>query len=104
LGGPIWGKWDGEATADLCDLLQKGLSKKEHRLREENIAVPKILLFLDEYGYSDSNMYGRCLPQISELDFFHTVFVVQGNHRGFVFHSEDSDWQKQQFAVLSLHD
>jgi hypothetical protein len=92
-GEPVWAKWEGDATVDLCGLLNKSLDTKVNKLRD--ITVPKILLLLDEYVFADQDMYERCVPRISSLGSFHTVFVVQGNKRGFVFCSQRSDWSQQ---------
>jgi hypothetical protein len=96
-GGPVWVKWEGDATIDLCGLLNESLTTKVDKLRD--IAAPKILLLLDEYVFADPEMYGKCIPQISSLSSFHTVFVVQGNKRGFVLYSQHSDWSKRQFII-----
>jgi hypothetical protein len=96
-GTPFWMKWEGDARVDLCSLLDKSLNAKVYKLRK--IAVPKILLLLDEYIFADPEMYEKCIPLISSLSFFHTVFVAQGNKRGFVLYSQHSDWSKQKFIM-----
>ena len=93
-GGPFWVKWEGEATADLCDLIEGSLTTKASKLT--GVAEPKILLLLDRYVFADREMYEICLPKVSSLDSFHTVFVVQSSRRGFVFHSQQSDWLEQR--------
>jgi hypothetical protein len=92
-GGPVWAKWEGDATVDLCGLLNQSLDTKVDKLRD--ITAPRILLLLDEYMFADQEMYEKCIPRISSLGSFHTVFVVQGNERGFVFYSQRSDWSRQ---------
>jgi hypothetical protein len=32
-GGPVWMKWEGDATIDLCSLLSESLKKKVNKLR-----------------------------------------------------------------------
>jgi len=97
LGGPVWVKWEGDATIDLCGFLSESLNTKVNKLRD--ITVPKILLLFDDYIFADLGMYEKCIPQISSLSSFHTVFVVQGNKRGFLLYSQHSEWSKQQFII-----
>jgi len=92
-GGPVWAKWEGDAAVDLCGLLNQSLDTKVDKLRD--ITVPKILLLLDKYMFADQEMYEKCMPRTSSLGSFHTVFVVQGNERGFIFYSQRSDWSRQ---------
>lgn len=89
-GGPVWMKWEGDAAADICGLLNESINTKKEKLRD--ISAPKILLLFDEYRFADSKMYESCIPQLSSLSSFHIVFVVQGNKRGFVLYSRNCSW------------
>jgi hypothetical protein len=91
-GSWVSAKGRRDATTDLCNLLNESLNTKVDKLQD--IAVPKILLLLDEYIFADPEMYRKCIPQISSLSLFHTVFIVRGNQRGFVLYSQRSDWSK----------
>jgi hypothetical protein len=89
-GGPVWAKWEGEAAQDICDLLRQSLGIKADKLKD--IAHPKILLLLDEYRFADQQMYQKCVPHLSLLASFHTIFVVQSYRRGFPLHSQNHNW------------
>jgi hypothetical protein len=91
-GGPFWTKWEGNAAIILCDLLRESINTKVSKLA--NIAVPRILLLLDEYMFADRETYEKCIPHISLLSSFHTVFVVKNDGGGFVIHSQNSHWSK----------
>ena len=70
-------KSEGDIRTDLVSLLSERLNKKTELLKK--ITVPKILLLLDAYVYSDQEDYKNCINQISEisaLESFHTVFVI----------------------------
>lgn len=88
--GPNRGKSEGDAAEDICNLLEERLVAKNHALRD--IRYPKILLLCDSYHFASLDMYRDCISQLSLLASFHTVFVLQGNGDGFVFHSEDPSW------------
>ena len=88
--GPARSKWEGEAATDICHLLEERLTDKNYKLR--NIVYPRILLLYDSYRFAASQMYKDCIPQLSSLASFHTVFVVQGDERSFVLYSQDSGW------------
>jgi len=92
-GGPVWVKWESDAAVDIYDLLNESLDTKADKLKY--IEEPKILLLLDEYRFADPEMYMRCASQLSSLDSFHTLFVVQGGNRAFILHSQNPDWLNQ---------
>jgi len=89
LGGPGNAKWKDEAAEEICTLLQERLHNKRHKLR--NVSLPKILLLYNEYHFANLAMFADCLPGLSELTGFHTVFVVHGGG-GFVLYSKDEKW------------
>jgi len=89
LGGPGRTGSEGEAAEEICTLLQERLDNKRHKLR--NTLLPKILLLYDEYHFADRAMFADCLPGLSELTGFHTVFVVHGED-SFVLHSKNEEW------------
>ena len=95
LGGPAWFKWEGHAAIDICDLLNESLDTKADKLNA--VTDPKILLLVDVYRFADPEMYRGCISQLSALSSFHTIFVVQGEKRGFVLHSQNSNWLRSQF-------
>jgi hypothetical protein len=88
--GPANAKWKSQAREEICQLINKCLSDKVHKLR--NISLPKILLLRDAYHFADQEMHVDCTPQLALLPNFHTVFVIRNNEDGFVLHSEEANW------------
>jgi hypothetical protein len=86
LGGPFFGKWEGEAVADARALLDKVLSNKRQKLRQ--VAYPPILLIRDAYVFADAAMLRDGLAGVDSVAAFHTVFLVTEGS-GFVLYSRE---------------
>lgn len=91
MGGPMWFKWEGEVSQDVCRLLNHRLDDKASKLKD--IADPWILLLLDSYVFADAGFYQGCVSDLAAVSAFHTVFIVQGREQAFILHTKDSNWQ-----------
>lgn len=90
--GPIWTKWEDDANQTLGNLLNDRLNVKKDLLERKGIVEPKILLLLNAYGFAERQMYENLVSQLSELSYFHTVFVVLDEQTGFALHSRNREW------------
>jgi len=91
LSGPMIGfKWEGEIQQEVCSLLQAMVIRKAHKLSQ--VPFPKILLLLNAYPFLDSACYKQCVPTLTSLADFHTVFIVEDENRGYVLYTSGSDW------------
>lgn len=91
LSGPMTGfKWEGEIQQEVRRLLQAVVTKKAHKLSQ--VEFPKILLLLNAYPFVDSACYKQCVPTLTSLADFHTVFIVEDENRGYVLYTSGSDW------------
>jgi hypothetical protein len=90
MGGPGDSKWEREVLADAYQLLDKSIEEKELKLR--NISGPKVLLLHDQYIFGTVETYKACIPLISSLVSFHTLFIVGNNSKGLVLYSQDPKW------------
>jgi hypothetical protein len=91
MGGPVVGRWEGEAAAELCTLLQEVLKQKAHKLR--HITRPWILLICDSYLFAEPKMFSDCLPLLQSVADFHTIFLVS-ERNGVVLHTQEPSWRK----------
>jgi hypothetical protein len=91
LGPPGWAKWEDMAVADNCRLLDEILDAKADKLKD--ITDPWILLLLNRDIFADPHRLKECIPQLSALQSFHTLFVLQPGQQGFVLHSRNNDWR-----------
>ena len=90
MGGPVISRWENETLVEVKQLLDNRLDEKQYRLR--NITHPKILLLHDKYYFADLEVYEACIPTVSSLESFHTVFIVGNIIEGQVLYSQDSTW------------
>jgi hypothetical protein len=94
LSGPMIGfKWEGEIQQEVCCLLQAMVTRKAHNLSQ--VPFPKILLLLNAYPFVDSACYKQCVPTLTSLGDFHTIFIVEDvedEKRGYVLYTSGSDW------------
>jgi len=91
LSGPMTGfKWEGEIQQEVCCLLQAMVTRKAHNLSQ--VPFPKILLLLNAYPFVDSACYKQCVPTLTSLRDFHTIFIVEDENRGYVLYTSGSDW------------
>lgn len=90
ITGPMTVGWDVEIQQEACRLLQGIVTNKAHKL--SRVMFPRILLLLNEYRFVDSAYYKECVPILTSLGDFHTVFIVEDEGRGYVLYTSDSDW------------
>jgi hypothetical protein len=89
MAGPGDSKFKSEILADACQLLNKSIQEKEHKLR--NIFYPKVLLLHNKDIFCTVETYKACISSISSLVSFHTVFMVD-NSKGVLLYSQDPKW------------
>jgi len=90
IAGPMRFGWEVEIQQEACRLLQVVVTNKAHNLSQ--VMFPKILLLLNEYRLVDSAYYKECVPTLTSLDDFHTVFIVEDEDTGYVLYASGSDW------------
>jgi len=90
IAGPMRFRWEVEIQQEACRLLQAVVTKKVHKLSQ--VTFPKILLLLNEYRLVDSAYYKQCVPALTSLGDFHTVFIVEDEDTGYVLYTSGSDW------------
>jgi len=88
--GPSRFAWEVDRQREACGLLQAMLINKAHKLSQ--VMLPKILLLLNVYRLVDSAYYKECVPILTSLGDFHTVFIVEDEDRGYVLYTSGSDW------------
>jgi len=88
--GPSRFAWEVNRQQEACRLLQAVVTSKAHKLSQ--VMFPKILLLLDAYRLVDSAYYKECVPTLTSLDDFHTVFIVEDEDRGYVLYTTGSVW------------
>ncbi len=90
VAGPITFGWKFDRQREACRLLQAVVTNKAHKLSQ--LMFPKILLLLNAYRLVDIAYYKECVPTLTSLADFHTVFIVEDEDRGYVLHTSGSDW------------
>ena len=93
MGGPSFGKREGEIFDDTKQLLAERLSNKEIKLK--NINYPKILLLHDEYPFSDLEAIKANILSIPSLPSYHTVFITGSSKKSAVLYSQDKKWKRE---------
>lgn len=76
----------------LTLLLQSPISSKKKKLVEKSEYYPAILLILNTYGLASSQDYKKVVRNISDISFFHTVFLVMGSN-GTILFSKEPRWR-----------
>ncbi len=90
LDSPHWISWRQEIIDEACSKLQEAICIKSHKLRK--IDLPKVLILPDLFRYMDTDIYRECLDDLKFIDEFHTIFLIDGNRKGYVLHSEEGAW------------
>ena len=87
---------DSPEVADFeCQVLKFALTQKKQKLQQKSIQDPRLLssrrmlVLLNTYVFAQQAMYVECANRVEDLDFFHSVFVVQGDGGGFLLHTSD---------------
>jgi hypothetical protein len=90
-----------EVTDSVCQMLEVAVvEKKQVFLRKgaedpKVLSFPRILLLLNTYRFAEQTMYVNCAKRATGLNFFHSVFVVQGDGAGFLLFTSDPDWARK---------
>jgi hypothetical protein len=88
--GPVRFGWKLQIQQEACRLLQAVVTNKAYKLSQ--VMFPKILLLLNKYRLVDSSYYKECVPTLTSLDDFHTVFIVEDEDTGYVLYTSGADW------------
>jgi len=89
-GGPVFSKQGAHDNFEFNTLVKTAINEKVRKLN--NVSEPRILLLLDQYAFSEQEDYFNCLPLLTNINFFHTVFIISPNFCNFVFHSNNPLW------------
>ena len=73
-------------------ILVKALSDKKHKLQKKGESLPAILLLLNTYPLANAATYCSCFQSNAENEFFHSVFLVNGNGSGNMLYSRCNEW------------
>ena len=57
-----------------------------------NINLPKVMLLYAKYPWIDAGEWKQCLPKLSYIDNFHTVFLVSDQSSNSILHTIESTW------------
>jgi hypothetical protein len=89
-----WWEWpeSPDVRDFVCRMLQDAVDKKKQKLEKKGIPKPRILLLLNTYPFANQAMYHDCIYTVHSLDFFHTIFVVLEDGRGFLLRTLDGEW------------
>ena len=90
IAGPVFVKWEGEASLPICSILQEAIDDKCRKLRV--IDQPIILLLLDMYSFASSSAIKECVSVLSGLDAFHSIFITKPSGNHLMIKSENPFW------------
>jgi len=76
----------------VCSILQYAISNKK-KLMENIVPSPRILLLRNSYSFANLGLYKNCLPQIEDLNFFHSIFIIMSKQHGFFLFTSDKNWK-----------
>jgi hypothetical protein len=82
--------YEVEFKREACSLLANVLSNKARKLA--HLSFPLVLLVLNEYAIIESWHYKECIPDLTALRHFHTVFIVDDEARGYVLCTKNDGW------------
>ncbi len=98
LGGPTYGAWRSDALMVLTQLLADRVRVKVERLKKT--PGPAILLLDERYLFADAKMYAECSCSLSEIEYFHTIFVSRQGASGVLLKSGFTErsgvWDRDQ--------
>lgn len=83
FSGPNLFEWEAKAQEEACRLLQCIIEWKVSLLQQ--VTLPKILVLEDAYPLlRGKQAYATCIPKITAIDTFETIFIVETHDRGYV--------------------
>jgi len=85
LGGPTYSAWRSDACIVLTHLLADRVRAKVECLQAT--PGPAILLLDERYPLADEEMYAECACSLSEIEYFHTIFVSRRGTSGILLKS-----------------
>jgi hypothetical protein len=90
-----------EVTDSVCQMLEVAVAEKKQVFLRKGaedpkvLSFPRILLLLNTYRFAEQTMYVNCAKRVTGLNFFHSVFVVQGDGAAFLLFTSDPDWARK---------
>lgn len=90
ITSPNYGKWDGEAEQEACQILIEWIRNKMAKLKNKNL--PKILLLFNKYPFSGTLIFKKCKIDDEILNFYHSIFIVEPKGDGYFIHSKEKRW------------
>jgi len=89
LGGMVAWLNSSENRQIIKSALQQAIDEKKSSLEKHYVSDEKILLFYDSYLLDDKSTYSLIHNEISNMEYFHTIFVhMPADQAGFVFFSK----------------
>jgi len=76
-----------EFFGTVDEIIKLALTDKKQKLG--SIKEPIILLLLNTFPLADPPVFLSCLKSIPDKDFFHSIFLVQGDGQGVMLYSKD---------------
>jgi hypothetical protein len=94
VGYPFVSKWDGEAIQQSYIILQNAIDTKAKKPAQ--LQKQKILVLRSTAVFSQVEIYRDFLPKVTNLQFFHTVFIIgswiETTRRDYVLYTVDPGW------------
>jgi len=102
-------KFEGPIKDELKEIIQEAISMKRNKLKVISSYCPEIILLLyDAYIYADITDVSKAFKGIEGIDWFHSIFWVQGlkrnarkssmkniYSRGYLIFTKDKNWFPQ---------
>ena len=76
-GGSLGSKWEGEARAELTELIDDAVRVKRSKLEAKGVSQRcqgSILLLYDAYGYGETEDAKVALQNVPDYGWFHSIF------------------------------
>lgn len=83
-----------EIQDNICYLLKYAICIKERKLRKEEVHPPWILLLYNSYPFATPALYKNCLPEINNLNSFHSVLIIMSSTNVFFLYTCDEEWKR----------
>jgi len=77
----------------ICGLLQYAVCEKERLLKKESVPPPRILILYSSYPHATTKMYKNCLPNLNNINYFHSIFIIMPDRDDFLLYTCDEEWK-----------
>jgi len=68
--------WSPEHIEKVSEILQDPITRKREKLKKEIIDIPIILIILNTYPLSGKGLLKKCVDNLRDLEYYHSIFVV----------------------------